>query len=318
MVKKILAMLLITSLTLSGFVVSFGTSEITNYAESDEELVQAENQLNTQIDRIKEKTNKEIDIIESDKNLDKEVKKKINQEKEKLKNLKNYKDFKSNAKTNEVEKDLKDKGEFLDSSFVELCKEIEKYKEENPTVAIKEVVKHFNSLAGLKEKPKRKKLVSFSFENTVVALSYSEWTVLTAGEKLLLATNPSKAILTNSCKEKAFNFTKDKFGFNGLGDKSDGYRHGMWNALMTRDIDRSWASTYATAHEDKTQEQLNKKAVDGYYEYQHRNMDLHNNQIGRDQVAWYEVWPFLTDSTLKNRISAKLTNNSNDITWLHE
>lgn len=153
----------------------------------------------------------------------------------------------------------------------------------------------------------------------VSAVSYDEWTRLTDGEKLLIASDPKAALITQLCSEMAFKWTKDKFGYNGLGDKSDGYRHACWNALMTRDINKIWAKAYATAHEDKSKEELAKKASDGYKESQHRKMDLHNNEVGRNCVKWYDIWPICSDKELKKRVSNKLTNNKNiGIYWLHK
>jgi hypothetical protein len=103
----------------------------------------------------------------------------------------------------------------------------------------------------------------------------------------------------------------------GLGDKSDGYRHGIWNALMTRDINRVWADAISTAHEDRPKTELEAKQADGYTGYQHKAMDLNNNKVGRSVIAWYEFSTNCSDSTVKSRISAKLTNKSGEITWLH-
>lgn len=50
----------------------------------------------------------------------------------------------------------------------------------------------------------------------------------------------------------------------------------------------------------------------------HREMDLHNNKIGRDLVGTWEFSFNLSDSTLKKRISSKLTNNNGGIIWLHK
>lgn len=306
MKKRLLAILMVVTFVVSGINISFGDNSVEYYAESDNELVQAENQLNAKVIEIRDRQIKEF---EKNNNSEKEAK----EHKDYLKNLKSYKDFKTNVKVAEIEKELKNNNSLMNLNFVELCKEIEKYEEMNPLVDIKKVVKHFNSLSGLKEKNQKLAcLLSESF-----ALSYAEWTTLTTSEKLLIASSPSNALTTNSCKEKAFNYTAQKFGGNGLGDKSDGFRHGLWNALMTRDISRAWAEAYATAHENKTSQQLNTKAADGYYEYQHRNMDLHNNQVGRDQVSWYEYSFNCSDSTLITRISNKLTNKATDIIWLH-
>ena len=319
--KKILVMLMVVSILLSGISVSFGESDPVEYAESEDELLQAEILLNNVIAESKDKENKEIDSVDeskiADKNAKSEFKKKKAEKKQYLKNLKSYKDFNTFGTIEDVEKALTEKGYPINNEFATLCKEIDNYRCENSSEDIKNVVKHFNSKAGLKEKSKKKRLISFSSGTAAYALSYSDWTRLTTSEKLLIASDPKAALMTNSLSKVAYKWTQEKFGYNGLGDKSDGFRHGVWNALMTRDISRSWASAYATAHEDIPQAELQKKDSDGYYKYQHKSMDLHNNQVGRDQIAWYEFFFNCGDSTVKSRISAKLTNKSADIIWLH-
>lgn len=89
--------------------------------------------------------------------------------------------------------------------------------------------------------------------------TYAQWKSLTDEEKALVICEPKKALATKSLTKKAFEMTEDEFGYNGLGDKSDGFRHRVWNALMTRDITRAWVKSYATAHESgKTKKQLKK------------------------------------------------------------
>lgn len=46
-------------------------------------------------------------------------------------------------------------------------------------------------------------------------------------------------------------------------------------------------------------------------------MDLNNNKVGRGVIAWYEYSFNCSDATVTSRISAKLTNKSGGITWLH-
>lgn len=55
----------------------------------------------------------------------------------------------------------------------------------------------------------------------------------------------------NEAKNIATSQTEAKFGFNGLGDRSDAFRHGIWNAEMTVLIGKEKAELFATAHEDK-------------------------------------------------------------------
>ena len=47
------------------------------------------------------------------------------------------------------------------------------------------------------------------------------------------------------------NKPKENSEKNGLGDRSDAFRHGIWNAEMTVLIGSEKAELFATAHEDK-------------------------------------------------------------------
>lgn len=310
-VKKVTFIILIAMIILiSSIGVSFGVSAETKYAESYDELVQAEIFLNSVVHKIQVSQAEELNLIDVSKIKTVEEKRILDDLISKNRVLNGYIKLRSERTIDSINIDIVES-----SDFSMLCKEIEAFKDANPSSNPKEIVKYFNSKAGLQEKPDKKPLLSLSILASVNALSYSDWTNLTTAEKLLVASDPVSALITNSCKEKAYQYTKDKFGYNGLGDKSDGYRHGIWNALMSRDISKAWAEAYATAHEAKSQTELNQKAADGYYEYQHRDMDLHNNQEGRDCVAWYDL--LISDSTIRSRVSAKLTNISSDIIWLH-
>lgn len=72
------------------------------------------------------------------------------------------------------------------------------------------------------------------------------WNSLTDTEKKLVIRYPLDALKVNTAKNIATTQTEKKFGYNGLGDRSDAFRHGMWNA-----------------------------------ELEHKNMDIHNNAEGR-------------------------------------
>jgi hypothetical protein len=71
-------------------------------------------------------------------------------------------------------------------------------------------------------------------------------------------------------KNNAFEVTANKFGGNGEDDASDAFRHAYWNSLMVRDVGESLAKDIATNHE------LNPGTPES------RQMDLWNNQLGRD------------------------------------
>ncbi len=104
------------------------------------------------------------------------------------------------------------------------------------------------------------------------------WNALTDSEKKLCVRYPFDVLKVNTAKNIATSKTEAKFGFNGLGDRSDAFRHGIWNAEMTILIGEEKAELFATAHEDKD---ITGYEPDGYPKTAHRDMDLHNNELGR-------------------------------------
>lgn len=105
------------------------------------------------------------------------------------------------------------------------------------------------------------------------------WNVLTDSEKKLCIRYPFDALKVNTAKNIATSQTEIKFGYNGLGDRSDAFRHGIWNAEMTILIGKDKAEMFATAHEDKN---VTGNESDGYSKSAHKEMDLHNNEVGRN------------------------------------
>lgn len=128
---------------------------------------------------------------------------------------------------------------------------------------------------------------------------YSTWGGLTDSEKLLVVTYPKEALAVRSNATMASSSTTSIYGYNGNGDVTDAYRHGYWNALNARDVGKTIAEAFATAHEDVSDEALHEMTA-GFYGWQHRSMDLHNNEVGRGVVSWYDI--FTSDSTLSDRI----------------
>lgn len=104
------------------------------------------------------------------------------------------------------------------------------------------------------------------------------WNALTEAEKKLLIRYPVAALKVNDAKNIATRQTERKFGHNGLGDRSDAFRHGIWNAEMTILIGAEKAELFATAHEEKDTTGVE---TDGHTKLEHKNMDLHNNNVGR-------------------------------------
>ena len=95
---------------------------------------------------------------------------------------------------------------------------------------------------------------------------------LTDAEKALVLDHPFKAIEVNIAKGRAEDYTVEYFGNNGHNDKSDAFRHSIWNGLMIKAIGYSLAYDFATAHEDMPDECM--VMIE-------KEMDLFNNMIGR-------------------------------------
>ena len=138
------------------------------------------------------------------------------------------------------------------------------------------------------------------------------WNVLTDSEKKLCIRYPFDALKVNAAKNIATSQTKMKFGLNGLGDRSDAFRHGIWNAEMTVLIGREKAELFATAHEDKD---VTGNETDGYPKTAHRDMDLHNNEVGR---AIGEKNSGGSEDEMADIIYQDIYSAETQFIWLHE
>lgn len=87
------------------------------------------------------------------------------------------------------------------------------------------------------------------------------WNALTDSEKTLCIRYPFDALKVNTARNIATEQTERKFGCNGLGDRSDAFRHGIWNAEMTVLIGSEKAELFATAHEDKDVTVMNRMDI---------------------------------------------------------
>lgn len=126
-------------------------------------------------------------------------------------------------------------------------------------------------------------------------------------EKLLMALYPTQALAVYQCAIRADEITWEYYpGWND-GDEGNAFRHAMWNALMKRRFgsDR-WAEMWANAHEAFPDEVLAAQHWNGFDAFQHREMDLHNNELGRNCVQWYEFW--ISDDEIAERIIEKIKN----------
>lgn len=138
------------------------------------------------------------------------------------------------------------------------------------------------------------------------------WNSLTDSEKKLVIRYPFDALKVNQAKNIATTQTEIKFGANGLGNKSDAFRHGIWNAEMTYLVGETKAELFATAHEDKD---VSGTESDGFLKTEHKNMDLHNNEVGRT-LAVQNVG--LTENALADLIYSEVNKEVSSFIWLHE
>lgn len=93
---------------------------------------------------------------------------------------------------------------------------------------------------------------------------------LNSNEKDLIKKYPLEAIKIAENKQKAEDMTINLFGYNGLNDCSDAFRHAYFQALNTISIGSLLTQDFSDAHESETPIHL-------IFEKQ---MDLHNNSIG--------------------------------------
>ncbi len=138
------------------------------------------------------------------------------------------------------------------------------------------------------------------------------WNTLTDSEKKLCIRYPFDALKVNTAKNIATSQTELKFGYNGLGNRSDAFRHGIWNAEMTVLIGKEKAELFATAHEDKD---VTGNESDGYPKTAHRDMDLHNNEIGRNIG---EKNSNASEDEMADIIYQEIYSDTTQFVWLHE
>ncbi len=138
------------------------------------------------------------------------------------------------------------------------------------------------------------------------------WNALTGSEKKLCIRYPFEALKVNTAKNIATSQTEEKFGTNGLGDRSDAFRHGIWNAEMTVLIGKEKAELFATAHEDKD---VTGDESDGYPKTAHRDMDLHNNEVGR---AIGEQNKDVSEDEMADIIYQDIYSETTQFVWLHD
>ncbi|MGL5036281.1 MAG: DUF6973 domain-containing protein [Aeromonas sp.] len=133
------------------------------------------------------------------------------------------------------------------------------------------------------------------------------WNRLTPAEKVLVALYPSEALMVKSCQSTTDTYVQSVYGWHKDGSEPNAYRHALWNALMSAKVGKGLAAKFATAHEAYSDAELDSAGSwFGFTARQHTNMDLHNNQKGRDCVSWYEV--FISNDTASQRVLEKISN----------
>ena len=138
------------------------------------------------------------------------------------------------------------------------------------------------------------------------------WNALTDSEKLLVIRYPFAALKVNTARNVATEQTEAKFGYSGLGDRSDAFRHGIWNAEMVILIGDEKAEMFATAHEDKDTQGVES---DGYPKEAHKAMDLHNNEVGR---SIGEAHLDSNEDELADIIYTDIFSENTAFQWLHD
>lgn len=183
------------------------------------------------------------------------------------------------------------------SEFESLITEIQSIKENNPEYTEDMILEVMN-----KKHPESDSMKGIT----------DIWNALTEAEKKLCIRYPFAALKVNTAKNIATSQTEAKFGQNGLGDRSDAFRHGIWNAEMTVLIGKEKAELFATAHEDKD---VSGNESDGYPKTAHRDMDLHNNEVGRNIG---ENNKDASEDEMADIIYEDIYSESSQFIWLHE
>lgn len=183
------------------------------------------------------------------------------------------------------------------SVFEEMINEIETIKSENPELSEDEILKLMDDRHSV-----------LANERGIIDI----WNSLTDSEKKLCIRYPFDALKVNTARNIATEQTDRKFGYSGLGGRSDAFRHGIWNAEMTVLIGKEKAELFATAHEDKD---VTGKESDGYPKTAHRDMDLHNNEVGRTIGEQNED---VSEDEMANIIYQDIYSGTTQFVWLHE
>lgn len=199
----------------------------------------------------------------------------------------------------------------IDYTFYNTCKAIESYKSNNHDMQLAQVFSYFDSINAFT-------VTNNQHSDRSLNNTYNAFMELSDEEQALVILYPAQALAVNSCKNKAFELESAEYGTWGSDTQSDGFRHAIWNALMSDIINSAYAELFATAHESTDTSYLAELEY-GYYRWQKKDMDLHNNAVGRSVISTTEqIDPSaLPDSEIVERIKERLTNNIYGIYWLN-
>ena len=116
---------------------------------------------------------------------------------------------------------------------------------------------------------------------------------LTAEEKVLVVLYPAQALIIEN-REPAETETVNRFGDNGINDKSDAFRHAFFNAMNSNDAGDIVARKFSNAHESETPSNL----------VLEKQMDLYNNSVGHN--IGNNASSFISDQELSNLVYQSL------------
>lgn len=169
--------------------------------------------------------------------------------------------------------------------FDEMADEdIEWIKKDFPTLTEQEIAENIEAIADYYTKNLQYDLIIglTANKNNLKSASYYGGASCSR-EFWFLSTKPTAATQIKKAKEDAEKYTSELYGVNKGGDKSDAFRHIIWNTLIgkyyggkkksvSKGVDM--AREFTNIHED-----CNRKANQPEYD---QEMDYHNNWIGRD------------------------------------
>ena len=185
-----------------------------------------------------------------------------------------------------------------ETDFEKMIAEILSIKSENPELTEDEVLKIMDEQ-------------EFGDKRDIRGIT-DIWNSLTESENRLCIRYPFDALKVNTARKIATEQTERKFGYSGLGDRSDAFRHGIWNAEMSILLGSKKAELFATAHEDKD---VSGDESDGFPKIAHKEMDLHNNEVGR-YIG--EENGNASEDELADIIYSNIYSESTQFVWLHD